>query len=84
MAQAYSDPTRAAHPHALPDVEVFHMSRADMELGTIWESQDDPGEFWAETGWYWWTCFPGCMPDGPPVGPFETEALALADSQDLD
>lgn len=23
-----------------------------------------------EPGWYWWACFPGCMPDGLPEGPF--------------
>jgi len=82
MPQAYSDPTRADDQHALPDVEVFHMSRAEMEPGTIWESEDEPGSF-CEPGYYWWTCFPGCMPDGPPMGPFETEAEALADAQDL-
>ena len=34
-------------------------------------------------GWYWWSCFPGCLPDGDPNGPFDTEALALADAQDI-
>ena len=32
-------------------------------------------------GWYWWTCLPGCMPDSDPIGPFKTEAEALADAQ---
>ena len=32
-------------------------------------------------GWYWWSCFPGCLPDGDPVGPFETAAEAKADAQ---
>lgn len=32
-------------------------------------------------GWFWWSCFPGCMPDGPANGPFESSALALADAQ---
>ena len=31
--------------------------------------------------WWWWTCLPGCLPDGDPVGPFATEAEALADAQ---
>jgi hypothetical protein len=31
--------------------------------------------------WYWWHCFPGCLPDGDPIGPFATEAEALADAQ---
>ena len=34
--------------------------------------------------WFWWSCFPGCLPDGEPLGPFDTEADALADAQDND
>jgi hypothetical protein len=33
-------------------------------------------------GWYWWSCFPGCLPDGDPMGPFETEEDALADARE--
>ena len=33
-------------------------------------------------GWYWWACFPGCLPDGPPNGPFDSAKDALADAQD--
>jgi len=33
-------------------------------------------------GYFWWSCFPGCLPDSDPVGPFDTEAEALADAQD--
>lgn len=34
-------------------------------------------------GWYWWPCFPGCMPDSDtPNGPFDTEAEAIADAQE--
>ena len=32
-------------------------------------------------GWFWWACFPGCLPDGPPNGPFDSYAEALADAQ---
>lgn len=35
------------------------------------------------TGWYWWSCFPGCMPDSEtPNGPFITEQEAIDDAQD--
>jgi hypothetical protein len=38
----------------------------------------------ASTGHYWyWFCFPGCQPDSEPFGPFDTEAGALADAQDI-
>lgn len=34
------------------------------------------------TGWYWRACFPGYLPDGDPIGPFETENEAIQDAQD--
>jgi hypothetical protein len=33
-------------------------------------------------GWFWWSCFPGCLPDSSPMGPFDSYAEALADAQD--
>ena len=33
-----------------------------------------------ESGWYWWACFPGCLPDSDPSGPFETELEAMMDA----
>jgi hypothetical protein len=36
----------------------------------------------AEDRWWWWSCSPGCMPDGEPSGPFETEDEALADARE--
>jgi hypothetical protein len=74
MAQAYSDPSRAADPHALPDIEVFYVPAYNAQ-GERPERDEGPA------GWYWWSCFPGCLPDGDPCGPFETEAEALADAQ---
>jgi len=34
-----------------------------------------------KTGWFYWFCFPGCMPESDPMGPFETEADALRDAR---
>lgn len=34
-----------------------------------------------EGGWFYWYCFPGCMPDSEPYGPFTTQAEALAEAQ---
>jgi hypothetical protein len=78
MGQHYSDPRRASDPHALPNVEVFHIADGDGWLGTAEESEQAS----LEPGWYWWACFPGCLPDGDPVGPFATKAEAVADAQD--
>lgn len=32
------------------------------------------------TGWYWWPCFPGCIPDGDATGPFPTAEGAYLDA----
>jgi len=31
-------------------------------------------------GWYWWACFPGCLPDGEACGPFDTSEAAYQDA----
>jgi hypothetical protein len=74
VSQVYSDPSREADPHALPNVEVFYAKAG--------EWQDFETSERNEAGWYWWPCFPGCLPDGEPSGPFETEAEAIADARD--
>jgi hypothetical protein len=32
-------------------------------------------------GWFYWYCFPGCMPDSSPIGPYATHHLAIAAAQ---
>jgi hypothetical protein len=73
--QAYSDPKRENDPHALPDVEVFQGSDYPIEPG-------DEGEPLEPEKWYYWYCFPGCLPDSDPFGPFDSEEEALADAQE--
>lgn len=73
MTQHYSNPERANDPHAIPNIEVFYMDGTDY----VDTHGDGP-----KPGWYWHPCFPGCLPDGEPSGPFETEEKALADAQD--
>lgn len=75
--QAYSNPERESEPTALPDVEVFYM--------TAREIADARGECPTEddvSGWYYWFCFPGCLPDSDPIGPFASEQEALNDAQE--
>lgn len=33
-------------------------------------------------GWFYWSCFPGCMPEGDASGPYPTYAAALAASRE--
>ncbi|KKK51741.1 hypothetical protein LCGC14_3111910 [marine sediment metagenome] len=84
--QAYSNPDREKDPTALPDVEVFQIDDKGYSNGEPFVLPHEPGEQafgLTQPGWYWWVCFPGCLPDGTPFGPFETEATALADAQDV-
>jgi hypothetical protein len=32
-------------------------------------------------GWFWWSCSPGCLPDGCAIGPFKTSKEALEDAR---
>jgi hypothetical protein len=32
--------------------------------------------------WFWWPCFPGCLPDSEPNGPFESEDEAVIDAME--
>lgn len=90
--QAYSDLSRENDPYALPDVEVFQSHYTECpECGDTVQSWDcttgaciNDGRILklTETGWFWWSCFPGCLPDSDAIGPFATEAEALADAQD--
>ena len=32
-------------------------------------------------GWYWWPCYPGCLPDGEATGPFTTKEEAFRNAR---
>ena len=78
MAHYYSDVRREESPTALPDVEVFHMSRAEVQLVGWVDAEGDA----KEAGWYWWCCLSGCLPDSDPYGPFTSESEAVSDMRD--
>jgi hypothetical protein len=76
MAQYYSTPERESSPTAEPNVEVFYVSR--MECNYNLQNMDHADEYTiTEPGFYYWYCFPGCLPDSEPIGPFNTEAEAV-------
>lgn len=82
--QAYSDPSRQNDPYALPDVEIFYMTEEEIESfghDSIWFDSDD-GFCYKDEGWYYWYCFPGCLPDSDPIGPFDTEQEAIESAQE--
>ena len=59
--------------HESGSFEVFHSDP------WVWGVDGEDREMPA--GWYWHACFPGCLPDGEPTGPFETEQEAIDDAQ---
>jgi hypothetical protein len=96
--QFYSDPEREKDPFALSDMEVFFMGEEDLfsymtDGGTVWNDLFDMPEDSSEEeireqakyseGWYYWTCFPGCLPDSAPEGPFASEDGAIADAREM-
>ena len=79
MTQFYFETARELLPHALPDAETFYFDGEGRSMPCM---VDGDGAV-AELGWYYWACFPGCLPDGDPIGPFDTEADAIADAQEM-
>lgn len=58
-------------------IEVFyHKAPTQPSLLPPYES----GSELLATGWYWWHCQPGCLPDSEAVGPFATTDEAKADA----
>ena len=66
----YSDPSRAGDATALPNIEIWY-EPCDTTIG----------HEVLPKGWYWQACFPGCLPDGEPSGPFDSEREAIEDCQ---
>lgn len=59
-------------------LEVFssEYSEVENEFGETELDLNDTGA----TGWFYWFCMPGCLPDSEPFGPFDTEHEALTDA----
>ena len=72
MSQIYSVLSRENDPYALPDAETFYLH--DLPNADLIREGYAPG-------WYWWLRWPGCLADGDPCGPFDTEDEAVADAQ---
>ena len=77
----YSNPDRASNEYALPDVEVFYWDAADAADFNDYSLIANPDSQYV-AGWYYWACFPGCMPDSDPIGPFNSEAEAISNAQE--
>ena len=79
--QVYRDPNRESDPYALPDVEVFYVGEGEITMpdDSVVITEDSDCEHY-DSGWYWWSCFPGCIPDSDMIGPFDSESEAIDDA----
>ena len=76
--QFYSDESRANDKWSLPDCEVFELTAEEAaELGDY----ETVGAGAVSGGWFYRYCFPGCLPESPPFGPFESRDAAIADAR---
>lgn len=64
-------------PEVPAGYEVFHSSTYGHDL-----ERDEYGDREFPDGYYWWSCQPGCLPDGDPVGPFDTWSDAVNDCRE--
>jgi hypothetical protein len=65
------EPLYDIDPRTGASIEVFYADRVlAKSFGT------------GGAGWCWWACQPGCLPDGPPIGPFPTSYAAYRDAVD--
>lgn len=72
--------------------QTFHEEETQEPFGSLevfWydaeidaEDLDEGIEPLGAEGWYWWACFPGCLPDGEASGPFATSTQALIDANE--
>jgi hypothetical protein len=56
--------------------EVFYLDAGTIAAESLTDEEGTP----LEPGFYWWACFPGCLPDGEPSGPYQTEEEAIEDA----
>lgn len=58
--------------------EVFYLDRGQI---AEWRRFDMDQEGW-RAGWYWRAGFPGCLPDGEPMGPYTSSQAAYRNAQE--
>jgi len=77
MAQAVVTSKSTRYPQHEPFYDVDPRTGASVEVFFVdsWLAKS----FGTSHGWFWWTCQCGCLPEGPPTGPFPNSYLAYRD-----
>lgn len=58
----------------------FHRWPWSGSFEVFWHDRENMETWRLPSGWYWWACQPGCLPDGEPHGPFARSYLAFCDA----
>lgn len=87
MTLHYLDPNDAEDPFRVPYLEIFYMDQEEInklvqEDGEASPFADDEGTP-LPAGWYYWIAMPGCLPEGDPYGPYESENEALQEARSV-
>lgn len=98
MTQHYSDPEREDETYTLPDLEVWLDTIYEITCccGVTevpgqpenpitcpsCERQAESGKSTGRTGYFYWFCLPGCLPDSDAYGPFDSEEVALEQARE--
>ena len=87
--QEFEERERCAPPQpSASEYEGYHRfvdrdqpSRQFGSFEVFYNGTGDDQKIVHEIGWYWWACYPGCLPDSEPSGPFRTSYLAYVDAR---
>lgn len=70
----YEGECRSCHESVLLHGEAYQASRDNRVCPTCGKHVPMHN---TTTGYFWWCCLPGCLPEGDAQGPYETELEAL-------
>ena len=76
------DDLSTREPYGSLEVFFHHPTLANGAYASLEDYEDLEAREPFKSGWYWHPCFPGCLPDGEPVGPFASSRQALEDADE--
>jgi hypothetical protein len=57
---------------------LMHMNSRERDKAIAWAIEESG----TTGGWFYWYCFPGCLPDSEAIGPFKSHKAALKDARE--
>jgi hypothetical protein len=84
MTMYYLDPTKESDRWSLPDLEIFwadSLLADEDDLRIRFDCKENP--IYRPVGFYFWFCYPGCLPDSDAYGPFASEKEALENAREV-